>query len=235
MITYLKLFLIVIYTIICSIFGILFAVFDRSNFLYFKLSKVFSGGILFISGVKLEITGLENFDHKKTYVFVSNHSSQFDISALQYGIPNNMGIVFKKELAKIPLFGWQLWLGPYIMIDRKNPEKALRSIEEAKMKMTNKGISTAIFAEGTRSKTGEVQPFKRGAFHLAAKVGFPIVPISISGTEKILPKGKLKINSGTIHMRFAEPISTENILTRKDEIELMETVRQIIIENRLKD
>ena len=232
MITYIKLFLIIIYTLICSIFAILFAVFDRSNFLYFKLAKVFSGGILFISGVKLKITGLENFDHKKTYVFVSNHSSQFDITALQFGIPNNMGIVFKKELAKIPFFGWQLWLGPYIMIDRQNPEKAIKSIEEAKIKMTKKGISAAIFAEGTRSETGEVQPFKRGAFYLAVKSGFPIVPISISGSEKILPKGKLKLNTGTIHLHFSEPISTENILNRKDELELMQKVRDKVIENR---
>ncbi len=232
MITYFKLLLIIIYTFICSIFAILFAVFDRSNYLYFKLAKVFSGGILFISGVKLKITGLENFDHKKTYVFVSNHSSQFDITALQFGIPNNMSIVFKKELAKIPFFGWQLWLGPYIMIDRQNPEKAIKSIHEAKNKMTKKGISATIFAEGTRSKTGEVQQFKRGAFYLAVKAGFPIIPVSISGSEKILPKGKLKINPGTIHLHFAEPISIENISNRKDELELMQKVRDIVIENK---
>jgi len=88
-----------------------------------------------------------------------------------------------------------------------------------------------VYPEGTRSKTGEVQSFKRGAFYLAAKVGFPIIPVSISGASEILPKGKFKIKSGTIYVHFDKPISTENVSSRKDELELMEKVRDIIISN----
>jgi 1-acyl-sn-glycerol-3-phosphate acyltransferase len=229
--SYIKIFLIIIHTIICSVLAIIFSLIDRSFYLYFKLAKVFSKGILLISGIKLLVTGLENFDHKKIYVFVSNHSSQYDIPSLQYAIPNPISIVFKKELSKIPIFGWQLRLGPYIMIDRTNAERALKSIEKTKKRMIEKKLSPVVFAEGTRSKTGEVQPFKRGAFYLASKVGFPIVPVTVTGASKILPKGKFKIKSGTIYVHFDKPILTENIINRKDELELMEKVRDIVISN----
>jgi 1-acyl-sn-glycerol-3-phosphate acyltransferase len=232
--SYLKLFFIIIHSIICSVLALIFAIIDRTHSLYFKLTKVFGGGIFLISGIKLEISGLENIDKKKAYVFVSNHSSQYDIPTLQFGIPNRTSIVFKKELGKIPIFGWQLILGPHIMVDRKNLESAIKSIEQAKKMMSGRGISVLLFAEGTRSETGEVQPFKRGAFYLAARVGFPIVPVTITGSEKVLPKGKFKINKGTIHVHFDKPVETGEIKTRADEKELMERVRNIIIQNKIK-
>jgi 1-acyl-sn-glycerol-3-phosphate acyltransferase len=154
----------------------------------------------------------------------------FDIPALQAAFPNHAGIVFKKELVKIPIFGWQLYVGPYVVIDRENPEKALKSIKRAKWLMEKKKVSACLFAEGTRSKTGEVQPFKRGAFHLASQIKYPIIPISISGTSKIMPKGKFKINPGTITVYFDKPIDTSNLNNKKDELEMMEKVRSIIIQ-----
>ncbi|MCG6914426.1 1-acyl-sn-glycerol-3-phosphate acyltransferase [bacterium BMS3Abin03] len=231
MITLFKLFLIVVHTIICSVFAILFSLIDRSFNLYFKLSGYFSGGILFLSGIKLKITGLDNFDHNGTYVYVANHASQYDIVTMQKSVPNRMAIIFKRELAKIPLFGWQLTLGPYIMIDRKNIESALNSIEIAKRMMKEKRVSILVFAEGTRSLTGEVQPFKRGAFRMASSVGYPIIPVSISGSNKIMPKGTFKLKSGKIHIHYGIPISTEGISSRQEEIDLMNRVREVIIEN----
>lgn len=233
MITTLKLFLIVIHTFICSVFAMIFALTDRSHNLYFKLSKYFSGGVLWISGIKLEVSGLENFAKDKTYVFVSNHSSQYDIVVLQKIIPNRMAMIFKKELAKIPFFGWQLAMGPYVMIDRENYEKAMKSIEEAKEKMKKQNISIVVFAEGTRSKTGEIQQFKRGAFRLATQVGYPIIPTTIVGSNKIMPKGTYKLKRGTIKVHFDQPIQAEGINTRQEEIDLMNLVREIIVKNHI--
>ncbi len=235
MITIFKLFLIVIHTFISSIFALIFTLVDRSYYLYFKLSKYFSGGILLISRIKLKVTGLENFSHDTAYVFVSNHASLYDIVTLQKSIPNNMAMIFKKELSQIPFFGWQLYLGPYVMIDRKNYESAMKSIEEAKVKLVKKNISMVVYAEGTRSKSGEIQSFKRGAFRLASQVGFPIVPVTISGSHKIMPKKTFKLKPGTIHVHFDKPISTEGIESRKDEMELMNKVREIIVKNHLKE
>ena len=231
MITSLKIFFIALHTFICSILAMIFSLIDRSHTLYFKLSKYFSGGVLWLSGIKLDIRGLENFDRSKTYVFVSNHSSQYDIVTLQKIIPNKMAMIFKKELAKIPFFGWQLKMGPYVMIDRENYEKAMKSIEEAKEKMQKQNISIVVFAEGTRSKTGEIQPFKRGAFRLATKVGYPIIPTTIVGSNKIMPKGTYKLKSGTIRVHFDKPIASEGIKTRQQEIDLMNHVREIILSN----
>jgi len=146
-----------------------------------------------------------------------------------------MAMIFKKELVQIPFFGWQLYLGPYVMIDRKNYESAMRSIEEAKEKLVKKNISIVVFAEGTRSRTGEIQPFKRGAFRLASQVGFPIVPVTISGSNNIMPKKTFKLKPGTIHVNFDKPISTGGVESRKDEIELMNKVREIIVKNHLNE
>lgn len=231
MITSIKIFLIALHTFICSIIAMIFSLVDRSHTLYFMLSKFFSGGILWLSGIKLEISGLENFDREKTYVFVSNHASQYDIVTLQKVIPNRMAMIFKKELARIPFFGWQLKMGPYVMIDRENYEKAMKSIEEAKEKMQKQNISIVVFAEGTRSKTGEIQPFKRGAFRLATKVGYPIIPTTIAGSNKIMPKGTYKLKKGTIKVRFDKPILSEGIKTRQQEIDLMNRVRDVIVSN----
>lgn len=231
MITLLKLFLLTFHTIICSILAIIFSLVDRSFNLYFKLSRYFSGGILFLSGIKLKITGLENFDPNGTYVYVSNHASQYDIVTMQKSVPNRMAIIFKRELAKIPLFGWQLVMGPYIMIDRKKMRNALNSIETAKKTMKEKKVSILVFAEGTRSLTGEIQPFKRGAFKMVSGVGYPIIPVSISGSDKIMPKGTIKLKSGEIHVHYGSPISTEGISTRQDEIDLMNQVREVVVQN----
>ena len=231
LISIIKILLITLWTFFCSWLAFGFLLFDRSLRLYFWLSHFFSGGILKISLVKVEKSGLNNFDHNKPYIFVSNHSSQFDIPVLQHSIPNKMGMIFKKELAKIPFFGWQLKWGPYVMIDRKDPESALKSIEEAKEKISKIGMSVVIFAEGTRSKTGDVQPFKRGAFYLASRSGFPVIPVSISHSSKIMPKGKFRIKGGKVKVHFDKPIPAERLVNKKYELELMEKVRSIIIQN----
>ncbi len=110
-------------------------------------------------------------------------------------------------------------------------QQAWRVLTEAKKVMDKKKISVLVFPEGTRSKTGEVQSFKRGAFYLAAHSGYPIVPITINGTKKIMPKGTFRLKSGTVYLHFDKPIPTDNIKTKQDELALMEKVREIIISN----
>lgn len=229
--TYIKLLLIIIHTMICSVLSVIFSLTDRSFRLFFWLSKFWSGGIFLFSGIKVRITGLENFDHSGTYVFVSNHSSQYDIPAIQFTAPVRISIIYKRELEKIPLFGWQLAVSPYIKIDRANPDKAFKSIEKAKLLMRKRNISIILFAEGTRSKTGEIQPFKRGAFYLASRTGFPIIPVTVNGTAKLLPKGTLKIKSGEIHVHYDKPVYPRQDLNKKEELELMDTVRNVVISN----
>lgn len=231
MLNFFKLILIALHVEIVSFFALIFLLIDRSFNLYYLCNLPFSKGILAIAGIKVKASGLENIEKNKSYIYVSSHSSQFDIAVLQSVVPGKLSMYFKKELAKIPLFGWQLWAGPYIMIDRKNPDSARKSLAKAKWLLSEKKISVLLFAEGTRSESGEVQQFKRGAFNLAGKVAFPIIPVTISGSQNIMSKGKLKINPGTISVHFDKPVNTENINSRQDEINLMNKVREIIIKN----
>jgi 1-acyl-sn-glycerol-3-phosphate acyltransferase len=233
--TYIKLFLIIIHTIIVSVLSALATLVDRSYKLFFKVTRIYSSGVLFISGIKVKTTGLENFDHSGTYIYVSNHSSQYDIPAIQYTAPSKVSIMYKKELVKIPIFGWQLAISPYIKVDRSNPEQAFKSIEKAKQLMIKKNVSVLLFAEGTRSRNGEIQPFKRGAFYLASRSGFPIIPVTVNGTAKILPKGTFKIKKGEIHVHYDKPVYPKPNLNKKEEIELMENVRNTIISNFKRD
>jgi len=227
-VAYLKLILLLIQTIIVSTLALLAGLLDRSHKVYFVLTKVFSAPVLAMAGIKVKITGKENVVPKTPYVFVSNHVSLFDIPVLQRYVPNDFSFVFKKEIAWVPLFGWQMQLGPHIIIDRQNPEKAMKSIENAKKMLVHRKISVLLFPEGTRSNTGEMLPFKRGAFHLAAQVGFPVIPVTIVGTKSLFQKKPFKINSGKVIVDFGKPIQSDNIKSRKDELELMGKVRDII-------
>jgi 1-acyl-sn-glycerol-3-phosphate acyltransferase len=125
--TILRIIALVIYITVCSTIGIITLPFDRNHNIYFWLSRVFPWGILKISGVKIVATGKENIDVSRAYVYVPNHSSLFDIPVMQLSVPNRMVMIFKKELGKIPFFGWQLVLGPYISVDRKNPKSGCRA------------------------------------------------------------------------------------------------------------
>lgn len=223
-----KLIIISIITIIFAIVAIIFSLIDRSGRVYNFLGKLWAKTLLWISGVQVETIGLENIDKSENYIFVSNHLSNFDIPVLMANLPGQVRIVFKKELAKIPIFGWQLRIGPYILIDRQNPSRAMESLEIAKKKI-QKGASVILFAEGTRSHDGNILPFKRGAFTLATRSGKKIIPVTIKGTYEILPKKKLEIKPGKVKLIIDKPIQHNGATDKKSELELMDQVRNIIV------
>ncbi len=228
--TYLKLVLIIIVTIFFALVAIIFSLLDRSGKIYNFLGKTWAKLVLWIAGVKVKIIGLENINTDENYVYVANHLSGFDIPIVMASLPGQLRIVFKKELTKIPIFGWQLRMGPYILIDRENPAKAMESLEKAKKKI-ERGVSVLLFAEGTRSLDGNIQPFKRGAFTLATRSGKKIVPLTIKGTFEILPKKKFRIRPGEVKLFVDPPIEHNGSTDKKSELELMEKVRNIIVKN----
>lgn len=226
---YLQLLFTVLFTFINSIFALISLVVDRSYFLYFQVVRLFCNGILGVFRISVTVIGAEHVQPGARFVFAANHSSMFDISVLQKTLPERSAMVFKKELGNIPFFGWALRWGPYVMIDRQNAESAMRSIERAKYLMEEKNISILIFPEGTRSKTGEVLPFKRGAFYLAGKMNFPIIPVTIIGSTKVMEKGSFKVKPGNITVKFHEPIPVGESRGKAQELALMEQVRNTII------
>ncbi|MGB9701703.1 MAG: lysophospholipid acyltransferase family protein [Candidatus Kapaibacteriota bacterium] len=197
---------------------------------FYKIPPQFGNSILKIAKIKPNIIGIENVDLNENYVFVANHTSLFDIPILQAKIPVNFRMIYKKELEKIPFFGLVLKKSPYISIIREESKNAMESINQA-IESIKTGTSVVIFPEGTRSKDGQLQEFKRGAFLLAARAGKPIIPITIIGTDKILPKGKLEFNSGEITVIFDKPIPVNQEISRKEEKELISKIFNIMSEN----
>jgi 1-acyl-sn-glycerol-3-phosphate acyltransferase len=135
--------------------------------------------------------------------------------------------VFKKELSMVPIWGWALRYGHFIMIDRSNPRAAMHSIDRAAAAIRN-GKSVLLFAEGTRTRDGKMQDFKRGAFSIAVKAKTPVVPVTINNTFKIMPKGSLNIRPADIFLILEKPISTEHITDKSGEQLLMTEVQKAI-------
>lgn len=196
--------------------------FHGGGYLFHALARGWAHTVLFVCGVKLHTAGLENVDFTRSYVYVSNHASMFDIPAIIAGIPDQIRIVYKKELEIIPLFGWGLKWGSYIGIDRRKGSDAVRSLEEAAGRIRN-GASVLLYAEGTRTLDGKLQPFKRGAFNLAVKAGVPVVPLIVNGSFHILRKRSVVIRPGRITLTLERPI-TINGSGKEMEMKLLEDV-----------
>jgi 1-acyl-sn-glycerol-3-phosphate acyltransferase len=155
--------------------------------------------------VKLEVFGREKVPADGPVIYMSNHQGNFDILSLFIAIPRQFSWIAKEELFAIPVFGHSMLRAGYIPLDRSDGRRAFKSIEAAAATIRN-GRSVVIFPEGTRTPDGNLLPFKRGGFLLAAKAGVPIVPFTINGSAKVNPCKRLEIYPGKITIRFAEPI-----------------------------
>lgn len=217
---------------VCLVFAVLAILsipFDRgTGRLFHKVSRAWADVVLFVTGVRVKVTGLDRLRHDRTYIYVSNHASLFDIPVVFAGIPDDIRVVYKKELEKIPLFGWGLKMGAYIAIERGHGPRAARSLEEAVEKM-RRGASLLLYAEGTRTMDGRLQPFKRGAFNLALRAGVPVVPLTVNGTYAILRKHSALIRPGTAHLILGEPIEPSSATGREAEHALMDAVHSAIV------
>lgn len=137
----------------------------------------------------IKVTGRENVDPKQSYVFVANHQSFLDVFAVYGWLPNNFKWLMKKEIRRVPFVGTACAVAGHIFVDRSNPRAAFQSMEKVKKELVD-GISTVIFPEGTRTKTGEIGRFKQGAFKIAMDMELPVVPITLNGFYKAMPSGQ---------------------------------------------
>ncbi len=224
----LKLALIIVSTGVMGFLAILTVLISPSGNLVLSVGRAWGRWISLVGGIRYRVIDAERIDWNRNYLFMTNHASQFDVPALLAAIPISIRFVAKKILFWIPIFGWALYLGGFIGIDRSNRERAIRSLNRA-AETIRSGASVVIFAEGTRSRDGLLLPFKKGGFAMAVKAGIPIVPMAISGSRQVLPKGSLKIRPGTIEIRFGDPIPTGEYTMENKEI-LMERVRNAIRE-----
>jgi 1-acyl-sn-glycerol-3-phosphate acyltransferase len=172
-----------------------------------RVGRLWARTIIRTSGIKIDVEGQDNIPMGRPVVFACNHASQFDILIMYEALPIQFRFVVKKELFKIPFLGLVMRLAGYIPIDRSGGKAALRSLQEAAGRL-KKGESIIIFPEGTRSPDGRLRPFKTGGILIAVRAGCPIVPVAISGSHNVLPKGSLRVRPGRIKVTIGPPVQT---------------------------
>jgi 1-acyl-sn-glycerol-3-phosphate acyltransferase len=183
--------------------------------------------LLRAAGVRVVVENEGEIDRSVTQVLVANHASWFDVLALTSITPGRYVFVAKKEVEHIPFLGRTIRACGHIFIDRQDRQKALASLAEARERLARERPRIIMFPEGTRSATGELQPFKKGAFVLAIQTGADVVPTAILGSRAVMRKNSLLIHAGTVTIRFGTPIPVAT-LTMDQRDELMHETRDAL-------
>jgi 1-acyl-sn-glycerol-3-phosphate acyltransferase len=226
----LRLFLVGLYTIVIGPPIITAGLIGRTSDLVYPLARAWIRWILRTFRIRIEVSGLEHVPTHAPVIFMSNHQSLVDIAAIVQTLPRTQSwrFVAKKELTRVPIFGQALIATGQIIIDRGDREKAVASLKHAAERI-RAGVSVIVFPEGTRSPSGSLRPFKSGPFHLALEAQVPIIPVTVSGTQRITPKGSLVVHPGTARIVYGKPIPTRGLVVGERRL-LKARVREAIIE-----
>ncbi len=216
-----------LYTIVCGAVSIVLGMVFRSGTPSHWLARTWSWLILTTCGVKVSLSGLENLERNRNYIFAANHQSIYDIPILFAWLPFSFRILYKKSLNRVPFMGWHLFFCGHISVDRSNPVRARQSLERA-AKRIQQGISVVIFPEGTRNANGSIGRFKQGSFLLAIKSGVPVVPVTISESWRIMKRGEVTVRPGTVSVHVERPIPVEG-LSEDAAVELAREVRETVV------
>jgi len=175
-------------------------------------ARTWARRLLRVAGTRVVLENVEAIDPDRPQILVANHVSWFDVLALASELPGPYRFVAKSELEKVPLFG-PAWVAcGHISIDRGDRTSAIACLAEAKRRLEKDGPTVILFPEGTRSPTGELRGFKKGAFVLAIQANVEVVPAAILGSREVMAKGSWRIRTGrTITVRFGEPIPVEGL------------------------
>ena len=219
-----KNFVVISYSLIIAALSIIVYPVDFGHRVSNFLMKIWTNTVLFIYGIKVNVTGGENIDPSAGKIYISNHASYMDIFVQLAKLPDNVRMIYKKEINKVPLLGWAMLCAGFVPLDRINIRNAMKSLDKAAEKV-KKGLSVVIYPEGTRTKDGSIGEFKKGMFFLADKSQADIVPISLSGTFELMPLGSGRVKPGRVNMVIGKPVKY-----RKDK-ELLNEIRNAVIEN----
>ncbi|MBW3571554.1 MAG: 1-acyl-sn-glycerol-3-phosphate acyltransferase [Gemmatimonadetes bacterium] len=205
--------------------AVVMALFGVRGHVFSVMSRQWARTSLWASGSRAVAHGLENVQPGQPFILVANHVSWFDIFAIAGLLPVDFHFVAKKELEKVPIFGWAWRAAGHISIDRGNRERAVQSLRRAGEQMRAQKSVVVIFAEGTRSRTGRLQPFKKGAFVLAQETEIPIIPTIVTGSYDIMRPDTFLVRPATIHVWFEPPVDPRGL--KGDE--LVERVRDVFV------
>ncbi len=212
--------------------------FKNKSTIFYKLANIFLKSAFFLGAVRVKVHGKENFPSHQNGVVISNHQSLLDVVILMAFLPQRIVFFAKKELNKIPILSYDMKYMEHVLVDREKKSRALVQLEQMEERL-NRNLNAFIFPEGTRSDTGEIKEFKRGAFHLAASAKKPIIPCYIHGSMQLLKKNQTLFLPGLIHLVIGEPIydsftdSTKEVSKRLQEKaqQSVETLRDNLIQD----
>jgi len=167
-----------------------------------------------LTGVRVKTVGLDQLDPARTYIFMSNHTSNLDPPILIPLIPKRTSVMVKQELFSYPILGRAMRMGSLLPVDRGNRDAGIAAVRAAK-EVVKQGLNMTIFVEGKRSFDGKLLPFKKGPFYLAMECGVPVVPVTISGTHYVMPKTRFAIKPGTVTVILHPPIEPGDFVSRE--------------------
>jgi 1-acyl-sn-glycerol-3-phosphate acyltransferase len=198
-----------VYTAVLGTLSLASSFVDRRGHFAHGCARAWSWLILSTTGVSVEVRGLEQLVRGKTYIFVANHQSIYDIPVVFSSLPYQLRIIAKESLGRFPFLGWHLRRTGHLLVDRRNPDRS--GILKRWRALVGQGLSLIIFPEGTRSQDGSVGIFKAGSFLLAVEAQLPIVPLSIDGTRSVMRKGRLMTCPGHATLVVHAPIETAGL------------------------
>jgi 1-acyl-sn-glycerol-3-phosphate acyltransferase len=179
---------------------------------------------VWITGVRVQTIGLDQFDHSRSYIFMTNHVSNIDPPIQIPLIPKRTSVMVKKELFKVPILGRTMRMGSLVPVDRKNRDAGIEAVRAAKS-VIDQALNMVVYVEGKRSFDGKLLPFKKGPFYLAVECGVPVIPVTIVGTHYVMPKARFAIKPGLVKVIFHPPIEPQDFGSRD---RLQEKVRAAI-------
>ncbi|MCH5216965.1 MAG: 1-acyl-sn-glycerol-3-phosphate acyltransferase [Muribaculaceae bacterium] len=197
--------LFILITFLTAVVTIIATAFGGNRFWGYWPAHIWSRIVCALAWVKVEVRGRENIDPKTSYIFVSNHQGAFDIWAIYGYLNHNFKWLMKKSLEKIAFVGYACRRSGHVFVDSNSLQSIRETIEDARHQLKD-GMSLVIFPEGTRTKTGELGSFKRGAFMLAGEFRLPVVPLSIQGAYNIMPRNTYFPRAGKIILTIHTPI-----------------------------
>jgi 1-acyl-sn-glycerol-3-phosphate acyltransferase len=212
------------YTIVFGTASLLGGLVDGSGRFAHRCAQRWAKWIVWTSGVRIERTGAAMPPPEQSCVFVANHSSIYDIPIIFTAVPRQLRIMAKAALGYVPFIGWHLSRSGHVLVNRKNPGAG---IFKRMQRMAKSGASLVVFPEASRTIDGKVHKFKAGIFLLAIENGLPIVPISVSGSRFVMPKGRFSVSPAVVTVTVHAPIPTTG-LTRDDARALAVKVRDIV-------
>ncbi len=218
---------IAVYSTVLGTLSIASSLFQKNGFFAHGCARAWAWLILATTGVDVETRGLERLTPGRTYIFVSNHQSIYDIPVIFWHVPWQIRIIAKASLGKFPFWGWHLSRTGHLLVDRRHPDPL--GILRRWKGLVSQGVSLIVFPEGTRSADGAVARFKGGSFLLAIQAGLPLVPVSVSGSRHVMLKGRIMTCPGHVRLVVHDPVSTEGIEpTAENARELAARIRETI-------